>query len=342
MFILGIESSCDDTGVAVIAAHADGTVDILSNIITRQDHVQTGGVVPEVAARHHASAINPTIQQALSESRKSLEDIDAIAVTRGPGMIACLLVGVEAATTIAATRNIPILGINHMEAHIASTFAEHPHIDFPAVVLLASGGHTMLVSMKSRHDFELLGETRDDAAGEAFDKIAKMIDLPYPGGPEIARLAEQGNPKAYDFPRPMKADNNLDFSFAGLKTHVLYFVQKLQENGGPSEQERADIAASAQEAIVDVLVSKTMRAAQEQNAKTVILGGGVSANAELRTRLDQVITTERPETKVVVPSPGLFTDNGAMIAIAAAPRALAGDFDTWSDIEVNPKLRLAG
>lgn len=181
MIILGIESSCDDTGVAVVDAAADGSVEIRSNIITAQDHVATGGVVPEIAARHHATAIVPTIQQALNEAGFTLDDIDVIAVTKGPGLIACLMVGTEAAKSIAASRGIPIIGVNHMAAHIASTFVEHPNVAFPAVAALVSGGHTMLIGMKEQGVYSLIGTTRDDATGEAFDKIAKMLGLPYPG-----------------------------------------------------------------------------------------------------------------------------------------------------------------
>lgn len=338
MRILGIESSCDDTGVAVVDVAADGSCTIVSNIIAQQDHVNTGGVVPEVAARHHADNIVPTMQQALSEAGCSLDDIDALAVTRGPGLIACLLVGVETAKTMAASRGIPIIGVNHMAAHIASTFVEHPNIAFPAVALLASGKHTMLVAMQDQSSYHLMGETRDDAAGEAFDKVARMIDLPYPGGPEISRLAKDGDPHAHDFPRPMKTSDDFDFSFAGLKTHILYHIR---DAGDLSHKARADIAASFQEAVVDVLVSKTIRAAKREDARTIILGGGVSANRELQERLKNTFAQVRPQTQVVVPSPGLFTDNGAMIAVAAAPRALAGDFDDWKDIEVNPRLKLA-
>ncbi len=338
MNILGIESSCDDTGVAVVEAHVDGSFTVRSNIISAQNHVETGGVVPEVAARHHASAIMPTIQQALDEAEMTLEEIDAIAVTRGPGLIACLLVGVEAATTIAAARNIPIIGVNHMEAHMASSFIEHPQVQFPAVALLISGGHTMLIHVAALGEYALIGQTRDDAAGEAFDKIAKMIGLPYPGGPEIARLAEEGDAHAYDFPRPMIDSDDFDFSFAGLKTAVLYHIQKAD---ALTDQNKADIAASTQEAIVEVAVAKTVRAATVHHAKTIILGGGVSANTTLQERLRSETAEHLPDTQVLIPSSGLFTDNGAMIAVAAGPRALAGDFDDWRDIQVDPKLKLA-
>lgn len=335
--ILGIESSCDDTGVAVVDAHADGRVDVRSNVVSGQDHVRTGGVVPEVAARHHAEAIVPTLQRALSDAQTSLDEIDVLAVTRGPGMIGCLLVGVETARTIAAARSIPVIGVNHMEAHIASTFVDHPHVEFPAVALLASGGHTMLVGVAAQRQYRLIGNTRDDAAGEAFDKVAKMLGLPYPGGPAIAQLAEHGDPHAYPFPTPMLAADNFDFSFAGLKTAILYHIRDHQPL---TAQDKADIAASFQECVVQVLVAKTLRAASVHDARTVILGGGVSANAMLRARLQEVMQETRPNTVVVVPSPGLFTDNGAMIAVAAAPRALAGQFDDWRVITIDPQLTL--
>lgn len=336
--ILGIESSCDDTGVAVVDAHASGEFQILSNIITAQDHIATGGVVPEVAARHHAQNILPTIDAALEGARCTIDDIDVIAVTRGPGLIACLLVGVETAKTIAVTRRIPLLGINHMAAHIASTFVEHPHIAFPALALLASGGHTMLVGMQEPDSYHLIGKTRDDAVGEAFDKVAKMLGLPYPGGPEIARLAQSGDPYAHHFPRPMMQSPDYDFSFAGIKTAVLYHIR---DNEPLSEKARADIAASFQESVVDVLVHKTLKAATEHGTKTIILGGGVSANRALQERLVKHCAATLPDATVVIPSPGLFTDNGAMIAVAAGPRALAGESDDWRTLQVNPKLRLA-
>lgn len=337
MKILGIETSCDDTGAAVVEATASGGFVVRSNIITPQDHRATGGVVPEVAARHHATAIIPTIDRALHEAKSGIDHIDAIAVTRGPGLIACLLVGVETAKTIAVTRGIPLIGVNHMAGHIASTFVEHPDIQFPAVVLLASGGHTMLVGMGGLNDYYLIGTTRDDAAGEAFDKIAKMLGLPYPGGPEIARIAAQGNPQAIKLPTPMIDSDNFDFSFAGLKTSVLYHIRDHQPI---TDAQRADIAASVQQAIVDVLVSKTLRAAQLHHAATIILGGGVSANAALREQLTQRCAEVYPRARVVVPTPGLFTDNGAMIAVAAAPRALQHDFDDPHGIRVDPNLKL--
>jgi N6-L-threonylcarbamoyladenine synthase len=334
MIILGIESSCDDTGVAVVRANADGSFEILANEIAAQDHVRTGGVVPEVAARRHAANLLPTLDVALEKARLEMDDIEMIAVTTTPGLISCLQVGIESAKTLAVAHKKPIIGVHHMRAHIASTFAEHPHVQFPAVVLLASGGHTMIVRMNDAEQYEILGQTRDDAAGEAFDKIAKMLGLPYPGGPEIARIAAgdgngdvPGNPKAFEFPRPMLSDASYEFSFAGLKTSVLYTIRDLGGVSALTQQQKADIAASVQEAIVDVLVKKTVRAAIESNAQSIILGGGVSANAELRTRLADLSAEGVPHTDVIVPSPGLFTDNGAMIAIAAAPRALRGEFD---------------
>ncbi len=338
MNILGIETSCDDSGVAVIQADENGAVTILSNIIITQDHTETGGVVPEIAARHHATAIMPAIGRAMEEAKVPIDGIDAIAVTRGPGLIACLLTGVETAKTIAATRDIPLIAVNHMEAHIASTFVDHPDIEFPAVALLASGGHTLLVLVEEPGKYTLLGTTRDDAAGEAFDKVAKMLGLPYPGGPEIFKAAEQGDPYAHAFPRPMMDADNYDFSFAGLKTAVLYHVR---DHEPLSKKETADIAASFQESVIEVLVSKTIAAAEETGAQTIILGGGVSANKELQTRLQQTAARSLPSTQVVIPPPGLFTDNGAMIAIAAVPRVLKGEHDDWKNIQVDPRLKIA-
>lgn len=334
--ILGIETSCDDTGVGVIEAHDDGSVVVRSNVIATQDHRSTGGVVPERAARRHADAIMSTIEKALAEAGVTLNDMDAIAVTYGPGLAPCLLVGVETARTLAVATGIPVYATHHMHAHIASTFVEHPHVEFPAVVLLASGGHTLLVHMPSRSEYRLLGGTRDDAAGEAFDKIAKMLGLAYPGGPEIARVAEDGNPRAYRFPRPMSADGSFDFSFAGLKTAVLYQVQKLEPL---TAQTRADIAASAQEAIVDVLARKAQAAVEHVAARSLILGGGVSANHALRERLREVAI--HTGAQLLVPSPGLFTDNGVMIAVCAAPRALRDERSDVEHMRISPVLPTA-
>lgn len=337
MHIIGIETSCDDTGVAVVDGRPDGTVSILSNCITPQDHNATGGVVPNIAAQHHAAAIIPTLELALKEVHCQISNIDCIAVTVGPGLMPCLCVGVTFAKKLSAAHNIPIIGVNHMEGHIASTFATHPHVNFPAVVLLASGGHTMLVNMERVGSYDLIGETRDDAAGEAFDKVARMLGLPYPGGAPLARLAEHGDPHAIVFPRPMLHDDNFDFSFSGLKTSVLYHIR---DHEPLLENDRANIAAGFQEAVVDVLVRKTIAAAREYVAQTIIFGGGVSANRALQKRLRETAAQELPETHVIIPSPGLFTDNGAMIAIAAAPRALRGDFDDACNIIANPNLRL--
>ncbi len=327
VLILGIESSFDDTGVSVVRAFSDGRFEILSNELAGQDHVRTGGAVPELAARHHAENILPTLQQALQVAAVQPAEIDVIAVTTTPGMIACLQVGIETAKTLSVSWQKPIIGVHHMKAHIASTFAEHPHVAFPAVVLLASGAHTMLVRMDSAEEYALLGQTRDDAAGEAFDKIARMLGLPYPGGPEIARLAKQGDPAAFAFPRPMLHEPGFEFSFAGLKTSILYAIRDLGGLEALSQQQVSDIAASAQQAIIDVLVKKTMQAVKQENAKTVILGGGVSANVALRGQLQTAVSEVGHSCVLIVPSPGLFTDNGAMIAIAAAPQALRKEYD---------------
>ena len=339
MKILGIETSFDDTGVAVVEAHEDGMFEILSNVIRGQDHRATGGAVPEIAARHHAEVIIPTLELALKEANVSRDHIEAIAVTRAPGLIPCLLVGVETAKTLSAALGIPLIGVHHMKAHIASTFVEHPHIEFPAIVLLASGGHTMLVGMQTQDDYFMIGETRDDAAGEAFDKVAKMLGLPFPGGPPLAALAEGGNPEACDFPAPMIDSTDFDFSFSGLKTAVLYYVRDYKKtHSSLNEQAKANVAASFQKRVVDVLVKKTIGAAELHDARTVIVGGGVSANKALSTRLEQELSIRMPSTTLAVPSPGLFTDNGAMIAVAAAPQALRGEFDAIEDIHVEHRV----
>lgn len=342
MNILGIETSCDDTGVAVVEARADGRCKILANVVVKQNHVATGGVVPETAARHHAVAITPALSAACRQARLTICDIDCVAVTRGPGLIPCLLVGVEAAKTLALTRHLPIIGVNHLAAHIAATYWNHPRLDLPALVLLVSGGHTMLVVMNKRNEQRVIGSTCDDAAGEAFDKVAKMLGLPYPGGPQIARLARRGNPRAIPFPRPMIHSGDFNFSFAGLKTAVLYYIRRREQQQKKllTATQKTDIAASFQESVIEVLLTKTLAAATQHGARTVILAGGVSANQHLRAQLRKVVTASIPDAIVLTPAPKLFTDNGAMVALAAAPHALKKDFDSWRQIKANPNLSL--
>jgi N6-L-threonylcarbamoyladenine synthase len=315
MNILAIETSCDETAAAVII---DGK--IKSSIIASQAklHAKFGGVVPEVAAREHVTAIIPTINLALKKAKVKLTNIDEVAVTQGPGLITSLLVGIETAQALGAALNIPVLPINHMEAHIYANFVgkiRNPKseiLKFPALILVVSGGHTMLVLMKKHGDYKILGETVDDAAGEAFDKTAKLLGLGYPGGPALSKLAENGDPKKFNFPRPMINSKDFNFSFSGLKTSVLYEVQSLK---AISYKLKADLAASIQAAIVESLVSKTERAIKQFKPKTLMLGGGVAANQELRKQVKRIATTYHLQPSI--PAFEYCTDNAAMIGLAA-------------------------
>lgn len=334
MRILALETSCDDSAVAYLEV-ARGHIARLEYLTATQEiHKKYGGVVPEVAAREHAATV-PTLLRALADKVVGAPDgkalsrvVDRVAATRGPGLVTSLRVGFEAAKTLALAWNKPLLGINHIEGHVYSNwlsasggklFGEGEKI-FPALVLVVSGGHTELLYMKSHCQYRLLGATRDDAAGEAFDKTAKLMGLGYPGGPAIAKLAEQGNPLAHDFPRPMRNDPHNDFSFAGLKTAVRYFLAAHPDSLA-DEAFRADVAASLQAAIVDVLVDKTVRAAVGAKVKTVFLAGGVAANASLRKEMARAIKERAPGVRFVEPSRTFCTDNAAMIAMAAYFRA---------------------
>jgi N6-L-threonylcarbamoyladenine synthase len=315
MNILAIETSCDETAAAVII---DGK--IKSSIIASQAklHAKFGGVVPEVAAREHVTAIIPTINLALKKAKVKLTNIDEVAVTQGPGLITSLLVGIETAQALGAALNIPVLPINHMEAHIYANFVgkiRNPKseiLKFPALILVVSGGHTMLVLMKKHGDYKILGETVDDAAGEAFDKTAKLLGLGYPGGPALSKLAENGDPKRFNFPRPMINSKDFNFSFSGLKTSVLYQVQSLK---AISYKLKADLAASIQAAIIESLVSKTERAIKQFKPKTLMLGGGVAANRMLRKRIE--LLAKSYKLKASIPEFEYCTDNAAMIGLAA-------------------------
>jgi N6-L-threonylcarbamoyladenine synthase len=316
MNILAIETSCDETAVAVII---DGK--IKSSIIASQAklHAKFGGVVPEVAAREHVTAIIPTIDLALKKAKLKLADIDEIAVTQGPGLITSLLVGIETAQALGAALNIPVLPINHMEAHIYANFVgkiRNPKseiLKFPALILVVSGGHTMLVLMKKHGDYKILGETVDDAAGEAFDKTAKLLGLGYPGGPALSKLAKNGNPKKFNFPRPMIGSKDFNFSFSGLKTAVLYEVQRHQVAG--IRRQKANFAASIQAAIIESLVAKTEKAVRQYKPKTLMLGGGVAANRMLRKQIELLAKSNK--LKASIPEFEYCTDNAAMIGLAA-------------------------
>jgi putative glycoprotease GCP len=305
MIVLGIESSCDETAAAVVK---DGKM--FSNVIASQIkiHSKYGGVVPEIASRKHIEAINPVLEQALSDAGVGLKEIEGIAVTRGPGLIGSLLIGLATAKALAYALNIPLVGVNHLEGHITAAFLAEKVPEFPFVALVVSGGHTNIYLVKNYRDFQLIGQTRDDAAGEAFDKAAKLLNLGYPGGVVIDRIAKSGNPQAVAFPRAMK--DSPDFSFSGLKTSLLTMLKKRGRDF--SAEELPDIAASYQEAIVDVLVEKTMRAMQDNDIRQVVVCGGVAANGRLREKFADA--TSKNKIDLFIPQVILCTDNAAMIA----------------------------
>ncbi len=312
MQILGIETSCDDTGAAVIL---DGRK-ILSNIVSSQVpiHQKYGGVVPELASRKHIESIVPIVTEALESARVALKEIDGIAVTQGPGLVGSLLVGLSFAKSVAFATGLPFVGVNHIEAHLSAIFLEEKPPRFPFIGLVVSGGHTSLYRMDGFGKYVRLGQTRDDAAGEAFDKVAKLLGLGYPGGPIIDQLSKTGNLKAVRFPRPVLSKNSLDFSFSGLKTAVVNYVKTHPPSpGGYLEDLVKDIVSSFQEAVVDVLVKKTVQAAQDQGLKRIVLSGGVAANQRLRQRMEEV-SSER-KLKIYLPSPSFCTDNAAMVGV---------------------------
>jgi N6-L-threonylcarbamoyladenine synthase len=330
MRILAIETSCDETAASLIKK-SGSSIRILSNIVASQIniHKKFGGVFPEHASRAHTEKIIPVVSETLGNIKP-----DVIAVTTGPGLIGSLLIGVNFAKTLAYAKNLPIIGINHWLGHIYSNWAEKPLPQFPALILIASGGHTGLVLMKSHNDIVPLGETLDDAAGEAFDKIAKLLELGYPGGPAISKAAEKGDPKAYDFPRSMLERKDFDFSFSGLKTAVLYESRK----HNLKNQVMADLAASFQQAVIDILVGKTIQAAYQYHPKSICLCGGVSANKELREQLKKAVAKLPSKTSYHVPPMELSTDNAAMIGIAAAYHL--NDKTTYDKISANANLKL--
>ena len=322
MIVLGIESSCDETGVALVETTGPGLPTLRSQALHSQIrmHQDYGGVVPELASRDHVRRVLPLLEAALAEASLSKSDIDVVAFTRGPGLAGALLVGAGVACALAASLGKPTLGVHHLEGHLMSPFLSADPPAFPFVALLVSGGHTQLMRVDGVGRYELLGETIDDAAGEAFDKSAKLLGLGYPGGPALAALAQQGDPTAVTLPRPLLHSGNLDFSFAGLKTAVMTAMKKLGPDA--SMQQRADLAASTQAAIVEVLVKKSLRALQETRLSRLVVAGGVGANASLREQLDGVAA--RRGLRVHYPELALCTDNGAMIALAGALR-LQGD-----------------
>ncbi|HVL50447.1 MAG TPA: tRNA (adenosine(37)-N6)-threonylcarbamoyltransferase complex transferase subunit TsaD [Actinomycetota bacterium] len=331
--ILGIETSCDETGVAILS----GSNQVLANVISSSAdlHSRYGGVVPEVASRAHVQAMNPAIAEALREADVTLWDLSAVAVTIGPGLIGSLVVGVAAAKALSSVLEVPLLGINHLEAHIYANFLEHPDFAPPAVGLIVSGGHTLLVHMPAHGLYEVLGETLDDAAGEAFDKVARYLGIGFPGGPAIDQMALGGNRRAIKFPRAMQG-RGYDFSFSGLKTSVRDYIRKQEETG--TEINLADVCASFQEAVVDVQVSKTIKAAQEYGVSNVFVSGGVAANSRLRELMG--VMCEESELRLYYPSPVYCTDNAAMVACCGHFRFRRG-IRTDPNIDPDPNLHLA-
>jgi N6-L-threonylcarbamoyladenine synthase len=322
MNVLGIESSCDETGVAIVRADGEGVPVLLGHALHSQIdmHQAYGGVVPELASRDHIRRVVPLVRQVLADSRLALPDVDVIAYTRGPGLAGALLVGAGMGEALGAALDKPTLGVHHLEGHLLSPFLSADPPEFPFVALLVSGGHTQLMHVERVGRYDLLGETVDDAAGEAFDKSAKLLGLGYPGGPALARLAAHGNAQAFDLPRPLLHSANLDFSFAGLKTAVMTQHRKLGSN--VCEQAKADLAAATQAAIVDVLVSKSLRALQQTGLRRLVVAGGVGANASLRSTLSQACALKG--VRAHYPELHLCSDNGAMIALAAAMRLRSG------------------
>ncbi|MEX2007689.1 MAG: tRNA (adenosine(37)-N6)-threonylcarbamoyltransferase complex transferase subunit TsaD [Candidatus Levyibacteriota bacterium] len=341
MRILGIETSCDETSAAVIEANARNKVLLLSNIVSSSLplHSKTGGIIPEVAAREQVKFIIPVIQKAIENCKLKIENLDSIAVTVGPGLIGSLLVGVETAKTLSVIWNKPIIPVNHLFGHIYANFissirSSAAEIKFPLIGLIVSGGHTDLILMRKHGSIKWLGGTRDDAAGEAFDKIGRLLKLPYPAGHIIEKLAKEGNPKAFYFPRPMIGSKDFDFSFSGLKAAVAREVSSSKYKVLGDEL-KSDLAASVQQAIIDVLIAKTLKAAKKYKVKSILLGGGVAANQKLRDELQKEVAENDLPTKLFVPSKELCTDNGAMIATAAVFNYKEVE---WQKIIANPEL----
>ena len=336
LLILGIESSCDETGVALVRSTGNAVPTLLSHALHSQIemHQAYGGVVPELASRDHIRRVLPLAKEVLAESGQSLADVDVVAYTRGPGLAGALLVGAGVACALGAALDKPVLGVHHLEGHLLSPFLSADPPEFPFVALLVSGGHTQLMRVDGVGRYEILGETIDDAAGEAFDKSAKLMGLGYPGGPALSRLAEQGDATAFKLPRPLLHSGNLDFSFAGLKTAVLTQAKKL---GDELEARKADLAASTEAAIVEVLVKKTLAALKQTGLKRVVVAGGVGANRHLRAQLNAACAAAK--VRVHYPELHLCTDNGAMIAMAAAMRLQAGQQQANTDYAFDVKPR---
>ncbi|MYL37637.1 tRNA (adenosine(37)-N6)-threonylcarbamoyltransferase complex transferase subunit TsaD [Halobacillus litoralis] len=330
-YILAIETSCDETAVAVVKNETE----LMTNVVASQieSHKRFGGVVPEIASRHHIEQMTITLQQALDESGMTIDDMDAIAVTEGPGLVGALLVGVNSAKSLAFAKQKPLVGVHHIAGHIYANRLEK-EFQFPLLALVVSGGHTELVLMREHGSFEIIGATRDDAAGEAYDKVARTLKLPYPGGPHIDRLAHEGE-ETLDFPRAWLEDGSYDFSFSGLKSAVINRLHKAKQRG--EELKAEDVAASFQASVVDVLSTKALRAAEEYGVKQMIVAGGVAANKGLRKALEEKF--ENSEAELLIPPLHLCTDNAAMIAAAGAVAFNQGHRSGW-DLNANPGLDL--
>jgi len=341
MKILGIESSCDETAASIINGNKN-SVEVLSNIVSSQIdiHKKYGGVIPEIAAREHVLDILPVINRALLNANIDLKnfskEIDAVAVSSGPGLVSSLMIGIETAKTLSYVFEVPLISVNHIEGHIYANFINQNRIEFPAIVLTVSGGHTMLVLMKNYNNFETLGETKDDAAGEAFDKAAQLMDIGYPGGPVVSEQAEKVTNKEYvSLPRPMINSGDFSFSFSGLKTALLYKLQKDKNY----KKHIPEYCYEFQQSIVDVLIKKTIKAAEKFSAKSILLAGGVSANKELRLQFSDA-SKKLPQTIFYKPELSYTTDNAAMIASAGYFKARDKIYINWKNIKVDPNLAL--
>lgn len=334
--ILGIESSCDETAASVVRGEGSRKVEILSNVISSQIDIHTlyGGVVPEIASRKHTEAISGVVQKALDDAGCTLSDISAVAVTAGPGLVGALLVGVSFAKSMAYSADLPLVPVHHIEGHIAANYAAHPELEPPFVCLVASGGHSHIVYAADYLEFEILGRTRDDAAGEAYDKIARILHLGYPGGPKIDKLAKEGNGSSMTFPRVHFKDS-LDFSFSGVKTAVMNYVHNSEQRGISIND--ADVAASFQEAVVGILVENTIAAAQKKGVKTVCMAGGVASNSRLREKMCE--ETQKRGFKLFYPQPVLCTDNAAMIACAGYYEFMSGKRAGY-ELNATPSIKL--
>jgi N6-L-threonylcarbamoyladenine synthase len=342
MKILAIESSCDETSSSVVEINK-GAFKILSNVISSQvkTHAKTGGIVPEVAARLHVKNVLPVIENSLKNAKTKIDKIDAIAVCSGPGLVSSLMVGVETAKSLALVYKKPLIKVNHIEGHVLAVL-EKNKINYPAVALVVSGGHTQILHVKKQGDYKLIGQTRDDAAGECFDKAAKIMGLGYPGGPAVAEKSKNAKMQncKIKLPRPMINSGNFDMSFSGLKTAVLYDWRDLEAKGKISAKQRAQFAQEFQNAVCDVLISKTLRAVEKYKVKTLILGGGVSANQELQNRFKSEITENYSDLNFYYPELSMTGDNAAMIAIAGYYHAIKKDYIEPTKLQADPNWEL--